>query len=587
MIALNGLDWTIIVLFFVVSLGIGLYSSRSSGKSSADYFLSGRNMPWWLLGLSMVATTFSADTPNLVTDIVRVNGVSGNWTWWAYLLTGMLTVFVYAKLWRRSGLMTDMEFYELRYSGAPAAFLRGFRAIYLGVLFNVLVMATVFLAGIKIGSIFLGWSAIETVLIVGIITALYSMMGGLKGILLTDFFQFGLAMIGTIWAAIYVVGLPEVGGLSNLLSTPEVASKLDIIPDPSNRSLFITLFIIPIAVQWWASYYPGAEPGGGGYLVQRILSAKDEKNATAATLLHNILHYAVRPWPWILIALASIIVFPDLESIRTAFPNVEESYIKEDLAYPAMLTYLPNGLIGLVLASLIAALMSTISTHLNWGASYIVNDFYRRFVKPDATEKNMVNVGRWSTFGLMVLAALLATALENALQAFELIIQIGAGTGLIYILRWFWWRINAFTEISGMIISFLVALVFTFVPALQDLPSETRFLSGVGVTTVFWLFITYMTRPTEEETLINFYNKIKPHPGGWKKVIEANNLSLPTGSSFGAEIMLMLLGSAMVYLFLFGIGYMIYGKTMNGILFVLIGSAIFAYIMRQWKTLFT
>lgn len=583
MVELGTLDWIIIIMFFIVSLGIGVFTSRTSSKSSEDYFLSGRNMPWWLLGLSMVATTFSADTPNLVTDIVRNTGVSGNWTWWAYLLTGMLTVFVYAKLWRRSGLVTDMEFYEMRYSGKPAAFLRGFRSLYLGVLFNVLVMATVFLAGIKLGGTFLGWTPIQTVLITGIVTAIYSMMGGLKGILLTDFFQFGIAMIGTIWAAIYVVGLPEVGGLTNLLAVPEVSSKLDFIPNPNDKELFYTIFLIPIAVQWWASYYPGSEPGGGGYLVQRMLAAKDEKNATAATLLYNILHYAVRPWPWILIALASIIVFPDLDSIRTAFPNMDESFIKDDLAYPAMLTFLPSGLIGLVLASLIAALMSTISTHLNWGASYIVNDFYKRFVKPDCTEKQMVMTGRIATFVLMLLAAFVAIYLTNAKQAFDLIVQVGAGTGLIYILRWFWWRINAYSEITGMIISFAVAMAFLFIPSLESLPGHVKLLSGIGITTASWLLVTFMTRPTDEAVLVKFYNKIHPHPQGWRKLIKENNLTVNEGTKLSSELILMILGSVMVYLFLFGFGFIIYSETTKGIIFVLIAAGILSYILSQWK----
>ena len=429
------LDWIIIALFFIITMVIGLMVSKSAGSSSSEYFLGGRSMSWWLLGVSMVATTFSADTPNLVTDIVRNNGVAGNWAWWAFLLTGMLTVFVYAKLWRRSGITTDLEFYEMRYSGPEARFLRGFRAIYLGVFFNVMIMATVMLAGIKIGGILLGLSPMTTVLTVSIITVIYSSVGGFKGVIYTDFFQFVFAMTGMVLACIYIVNMPEIGGLSKLLSHPSVVPKLNFLPDFDNMEVLVPLLIVPIAVQWWSVWYPGAEPGGGGYIAQRMLSAKDEKNAITATLFFNVAHYALRPWPWILIALASIIVFPTLESIQTAFPDMDPNFVKDDLAFSAMLSFLPVGLMGLVIAALIAALMSTISTHLNWGSSYVVNDFYQRFLKPEADEKELVLVGRISTVVLMVLAAIFALFLTNALQAFNILLQIGAGTGLLFILK--------------------------------------------------------------------------------------------------------------------------------------------------------
>ncbi|MEL7223252.1 MAG: sodium:solute symporter family protein, partial [Bacteroidota bacterium] len=482
---LSTLDWSIIAGFFLLSLWIGIRVSRQSGKSSSDFFLSGRNMPWWLLGVSMVATTFSADTPNLVTDIVRNDGVSGNWSWWAFLITGMMTVFIYAKLWRRSGILTDLEFYELRYSGKTAAFLRGFRAIYLGVIFNVLIMATVCLAAIKIGSTMLNLSPIQTLLIASVVTVAYSAIGGLKGIILTDFFQFIIAMIGTIWAAVIIVNLPEVGGLDALMSHENVVDKINIIPSFSDQEALISLLIIPLAVQWWAAYYPGSEPGGGGYIVQRMLAAKDEKNAVSATLFFNIAHYALRPWPWILIALASLVVFPDLDAIKNAFPNIDDSVIGDDLAYSAMLTYLPKGLLGIVIASLIAAFTSTISTHLNWGSSYIVNDFYKRFVDPDISEKKMVWLGRLSTVILMVCAAILALFLKNAKAAFDVIVLMGAGTGLLFILRWFWWRINAYSEITAMIVSFLVAVIFKFV--IPDyFPNHIELVLGVIITTFAW-----------------------------------------------------------------------------------------------------
>jgi len=418
---LSTIDFGIIISFFIVFIIIGISVSKSASKSGMDFFLSGRNMPWWLLGVSMVATTFSADTPNFVTQVIRQDGVSGNWTWWAFLITGMLTVFVYAKLWRRSDVLTDLEFYELRYSGKAASFLRGFRAIYLGVFFNVMIMASVCLAAIKIGGILFNLSPTECILYASIITVFYSTLGGLKGVIITDFLQFIVAMVGAIWAAIYVINLPEINGLSNLLSHSEVSTKLNFLPDFSDQKALVTLLIIPIAVQWWSVWYPGAEPGGGGYIAQRMLSAKDEKNAIGATLFFNIAHYALRPWPWILIALASIIVFPSLESIQIAFPNVDESIINHDIAYPAMLTLLPKGLLGLVVASLVAAFMSTISTHLNWGASYISLDFYKRFVKPEASDKEIVNVGRISTVCLMALAAVVSLFLEDAKDNFNIL----------------------------------------------------------------------------------------------------------------------------------------------------------------------
>ena len=470
----TGIDWAIIAAFFIVSLLIGVFTSKKAGTSAKEFFLSGRNMPWWLLGVSMVATTFSADTPNLVTDIVRKNGVAGNWAWWAFLLTGMLTVFVYAKLWRRSEVTTDLEFYELRYSGKGAAFLRAFRAIYLGVFFNVVIMATVSLAAIKIGGVMLGLEPYETLLIASIVTVIYSSLGGLKGVLLTDFFQFFIAMIGAFAAAYYILDLPQIGSLNNLLTHENVAGKLDFLPDFSDPNAYIPLFLMPIAIQWWATWYPGAEPGGGGYIAQRMLAAKDEKNAIGATLFFNIAHYAIRPWPWILIALASLIVFPNVSDISAAFPNIPADKLGDDLAYSAMLTFLPTGLIGIVLASLIAAVMSTLSTHLNWGSSYIVNDFYLRSLKPEATDKQLVAVGRISTVGLMALSAVLALALSSALDAFNILLQIGAGTGLIFILRWFWWRINAYTEISAMAISFVVAIFFEVNQSKSKLDFNTR-----------------------------------------------------------------------------------------------------------------
>ena len=562
---LQALDWAIIAVFFLVSLGIGLYASRSSGDSTKEFFLSGRNMPWWLLGVSMVATTFSADTPNLVTDIVRKNGVAGNWAWWAFLLTGMLTVFVYARLWRRSGVLTDLEFYELRYSGAPARFLRQFRAIYLGVFFNVMIMATVCLAGIKIAGILLGLDPLTTVLLVSVVTVFYSALGGFKGVVITDFVQFTFAMVGAVWAAVYILNLPEIGGLDRLFTHPNVAGKLDLIPSFDDPAVYVPLFVVPIAVQWWSVWYPGAEPGGGGYVAQRMLAAKNEKHAVGATLLFNAFHYALRPWPWILIALASLIVFPDLASIATAFPGVEPSVVNDDLAYPAMLSYLPKGLLGLVIASLIAALMSTLSTHLNWGSSYVVHDWYHRFIKPEATEKELVTIGRISTVVLMVLAAFLALALSNALQAFNILLQIGAGTGLIFILRWFWWRINAYTEIAGMFISFAVALLLEFAWApsgLPELAGHHKLLLGIAITTVGWLAVTFLTQPTDRATLERFYAKIHPGGPGWEPVAKhlPEGVTVNADSNMTLRIGAVFIGAIGVYAVLFATGFYLYGN---------------------------
>ena len=591
---LSSLDWAILIAFFIILLSIGFIASKKAGNSVNEFFLSGRNMPWWLLGISMVATTFSADTPNLVTDIVRTNGVSGNWVWWAFLLTGMLTVFVYAKLWRRSEVLTDLEFYELRYGGKGAAFLRGFRAVYLGVFFNIMIMATVCLAGIKIGSVMLGLSPTQTLLIASTVTVFYSSLGGLKGVILTDFFQFTLAMVATFWAAAVIVNLPEVGGLGELISHPDIIPKLDLIPDISNREMFLVVFLLPIAVQWWSVWYPGAEPGGGGYVAQRMLSAKNENHAVWATLLFNFMHYAVRPWPWILIALASLIVFPNLDDLQLAFPEIDSSIIGHDLAYPAMMTLLPSGLLGLLLASLAAAFMSTIASHLNWGSSYVVNDFYRRFFEPNASEKKLVLLGRITTVLLMLFSCLLALLLSNALQAFAILLQIGAGTGLLFILRWFWHRINIYSEISAMIISFLVALYLQIVhPRLgfDPLSAESQLIIGVTITTFSWILITYLTPEEDKEVLRDFYKKIQPGGRGWKKVVdEAKDEGIdlkgkkeawdvPTG------ILCMILGCFFVYSILFSIGYFLYSEYIFAIILLTVSFISLILLQKAWKRL--
>ena len=591
---LSTLDWGIIILFFVLTLVIGLLVSRKAGTSSTEFFLSGRNMPWWLLGISMVATTFSADTPNLVTDIVRKNGVSGNWVWWAFLLTGMLTVFVYAKLWRKSGVVTDLEFYELRYSGKGAAFLRGFRALYLGVFFNIMIMASVCLAAIKIGSVLLGFTAVETLIIASTITVLYSSLGGLKGVVITDFFQFILAMSATFWATYYIIDLPQIGSLDALLTHPNVIPKLDFIPDFQQREVFITLFILPIAIQWWSVWYPGAEPGGGGYIAQRMLSAKDEKNAVWATLLFNFAHYALRPWPWILIALASLIIFPDLQSLQAAFPDIDPSIVKDDLAYPAMMTFLPAGLIGLIVASLIAAFMSTISSHLNWGSSYVVYDFYQRFVKPEASEKELVSVGRWSTLILMIASALFALLLSNALEAFQILLQIGAGTGLLFIMRWFWYRINAYSEITAMTVSFVLALYFKLIHTklgFDPIADDIQLVLGVAITTLSWVVVTLVTSPSDKKTLNEFYKITQPGGPGWNKVVaeaEADGVDLITEKrawNVPTGILCMVVGSVGIYGALFSTGYFIYGEYKEGSILLAVTLLSFIILRKLMKKL--
>ena len=575
---LSTLDWTIVAAYFALSLVVGLWVSRQAGQDTKSFFLAGRNMPWWLLGVSMVATTFSTDTPNLVTDLVRQNGVSGNWAWWAFLLTGMLTVFVYAKLWRRSGVLTDIEFYELRYSGKAAAFLRGFRALYLGLVFNVLVMATVSLAAVKFGEIVLGLPGWMTLTIACSITLAYSALGGLKAVIITDFVQFTLAMIGSVWAMLYILDLPEIGGLSNLISHVNVSDKLALIPDLSDPNVWVPVMLVPLAVQWWASYYPGAEPGGGGYIAQRMFSAKDEPNAVAATFLFNVAHYALRPWPWILIALSSLIIFPELADIQRAFPNLSADKLGHDVAYPAMLTLLPSGLLGLVAASLIAAFMSTMSTQLNLGASYLVNDFYHRFINKNASEKQLVQIGRLFTVLSIILGGGLGLMLTSAGQAFTLLLMIGAGTGLIYILRWFWWRINAYTEIVAMVSSIIIAGYFNF--GESSLEGWQKIVIGAFLTTIVWVVATYFTPPDDEVTLRNFVKKVNPGGPGWVKYsddISGKPWPVPKG------ILSMVLGCVAVYGFLLGVGQLIYGQTSSGLLICGLGTASSYGLLKLWK----
>lgn len=575
------IDWIIIVAYFLVVVAIGLMVAKAAGKDTGQFFLGGRQMPWWLLGFSMVATTFSTDTPNLVTDIVRQNGVAGNWVWWAFLITGMVTVFLFAKLWRRSEVLTDIEFYEMRYSGKSAAFLRGFRAIYLGVFFNVMIMAAVSLAAIKIGGVMLGLSPLQSILWAGLATVLFSSIGGFRGVVFTDCLLFVIAMIGSVAAAYFAIGHSEIGSLSALLEHPNVAGKLSFLPpttdasgsfSDANMNLWMTLIIIPLLVQWWSVWYPGAEPGGGGYVAQRMLAAKNEKHATGAVLFFNFAHYGLRPWPWILVALASLIVFPTLDDIQAAFPNLDPGKIGHDLAYPAMLTFLPSGWLGLVLASLVAAYMSTISTHLNWGSSYIANDFYKRFLKPEATEKQLVLVGRISTVIMMLLAGWLALQLQSALDTFQILLQVGAGTGLIFILRWFWWRINAFSELSAMVASFVFAVTFRTID--HGMAWWLELIISIGLTTAVWLTVTFITPASDSEVLKSFYKKVHPGGSGWGPVRDQLGDDVPPSESLAPQIGLTFMGIAAVYGFLFGIGQLVYSNLLMGTVLIAIASAL-------------
>jgi len=592
---LNTLDWSIVGVFFIIVLSIGWIASKTAGKDTSEFFLGGRGMPWWLLGISMVACTFSADTPNLVTGMVRENGVAKNWAWWAFLITGMVTVFIYAKLWRRSNVMTDLEFYEKRYSGKAAAFLRGFRSIYLGLFFNVLIMGTVTLAAIKIGAVMLNLKPWQTVVGASLVVVIYSSLGGLKGVIWADFFQYTIAMFGAVLAAVVAVRQPEVGGLSALLSNPVLHEKLNFVPDFTDASVYVPLLIIPIAVQWWAVWYPGAEPGGGGYIAQRMLAAKNEKNAIGATLLFNFAHYALRPWPWIIVALASIVIYPDLATIKAEFPAITNEYLRDDVAYPVMLSKLSPGWLGLVVASIIAAYMSTIGTHLNWGSSYLVNDFYKRFVNPKATEKNMVMVGRFSTVILMIFAGLLSLFfLEDATQAFNILLLSGAGSGLIYLLRWFWWRINAWTELIAMVVATSMAVILVFwvndlwladtFKSIYPLPADyaemgEKALSGtvfpikliiaVLATTIAWIVTTYITKPENIQTLRDFYRLTLPGGPGWKKIVEdaRTDGDMIDEKVHGqpwempVQILLVFIGCIVIYSSLFAIGNILYGNA--------------------------
>ncbi|MGB7759334.1 MAG: sodium:solute symporter family protein [Bryobacteraceae bacterium] len=596
---LHAIDWIVALASVAICFAPALFVSKRSGRSTAEFFASGRSVPWWLAGLSMVATTFSSDTPNLVANFVRTQGVAGNWQWWAFTLTGVATVFFYARLWRRSGVLTDLEFYELRYSGKAASAVRGFRALYLGLFFNCIIMATVNLAACKIAAVLFGFSRWETLLAVGLLNVVFAAHSGLWGVLVIDMIQFFVKMTAVIAAAYFAVTLPQVGGLSGLVDKlshvrgPGGLHYLNMLPDfTSNWDLAVAVFIMPIAVQWWAVWYPGAEPGGGSYIAQRMLASKSEKDALGGTLFFNVAHYVLRPWPWILVGLASLVVYPQLADIRRAFPNLDPSLIGHDIAFPVMLRYLPAGWLGLMLGGLIAANSSTILTHLNWGASYLVHDFYRRFINRTASEHHYVTAGRAATILLFVLSSATVFLLDTAKDAFSLILQVGAGTGLLYLLRWYWWRVTAWCEIVAMASSFGISIVFLIlIKSGIALGTTRQLLLTVACTTVCWLLTAYLGPRTNPDVLISFYRKVHPPGPGWKAVRALAGVGAEEAAEDAAHVPLALagwfLGCTLIWSALFTVGNFLYGRTGYALFLLAIalasGSALVRVIQRIWR----
>ena len=584
---LTSLDLGIIAASVVISFLPAIFFYKRASSSTTEFFTSGRAAPWWLVGVSMVATTFSTDTPNLVTNMVREKGVSDNWLWWSFLLTGMLTVFFYARMWRRSGVLTDLEFYELRYAGKAATFVRGFRAVYLGLFFNCVIMATVNLAAAKIANIVLGWPMWQTLLLCSGITIFFASVSGLWGVLVTDSVQFTITMTATFAVAYFAVKQPQVGGLAGLFHRID-AKTLNLLPDFGNWSVALSVLIIPITIQWWSVWYPGAEPGGGSYIAQRMLASRTERDALSGTLFFNAMHYALRPWPWIIVALSSLLVYPSLADIHLAFPYVAPKLIGNDMAYPAMLRFLPAGFLGLMIAGMLASYRSTIETHLNWGTSYLVHDFYRRFLNRGASERHYVFVGRLTTALLMVCAALLTFALDTAKASFDLILSVGAGTGLIYLLRWFWWRINAWSEVAAMVSSFLVAVgFFAAGKAGHAVPAHVSLVVTVVTTTVVWVTVTYLTRPTDRGALVAFYRLVRPAGPGWGPVRADAGVG-PSPDSLPLALLGWVLGCVFVYSALFGAGSFLYGRTPQGlmwlVLFVGSGLGLVRLLPRLWSS---
>ena len=548
---LHGIDWLAVVAFFAIMFGIAAWCSRRASKDAGDFFLSGRSMPWWLIGISMCAASTSTNSANMFTEFIRSSSLGENWKWWAFLLTGMLTVFVYSRLWVRSGAKSDIEFYEFRYSGRPAAFLRGFRAVYLGLVFNVITTGLVLLAAIKIGQALFGVDMWTVIAVSSVASIVYSALGGLRGAIYTDLFLFALIMVGAVIGLYYSLSHPAVGGFSAMMSHPAVREHLTFFPDIRNADLFVSAFVIPVAVQWWNVWYPGSEPGGGGYIVQRMLSARSEGHCVGGSVLYQIVNYAIRPWPWYLTAFASLIVFPDLASLQKAFPHIDASLVKGDLAYPAMLTFVPSGWLGVVAASMMGALFSTIAAHLSMGSNYLANDWWKRFVRPQASERELILVGRIAVVVLMVSSALLAPLLSSAGAVFNLILQIGAGTGLIYLLRWFWMRINAWSEIAAMTVSFAVAVFLQLVyPHCggPELASWHKLLVTMAITTACWVAVTLLTPPTDAAKRLAFQTKIR-----------ANRHDIAWGL-LATSVACLAIFSAM-----FAVGYWIYGETVAAV----------------------
>jgi solute:Na+ symporter, SSS family len=569
---LSAIDWIIAILAVVICFAPALFFGKRSSKNTSEFFASGRSVPWWLAGLSMVATTFSSDTPNLVTDIVRRNGVAGNWVWWAFVLTGVATVFFYARLWRRSGVLTDLEFYEIRYSGRAAGAVRGFRSIYLGLLFNCLIMATVNLAACKIAGILFGLERWQTLLFVGLLNVAFAAHSGLWGVLVIDMIQFFIKMTAVIAAAYFALRLPQIGGLTGLIEKlsvmkgPGGINYLNVLPDFTNHwDIALAVFVMPLTVQWWAVWYPGAEPGGGSYIAQRMLASKSEKDSLGAVLFFNVAHYVLRPWPWILVALCSIIVYPELSDIQKGFPNLDPRLLGHDVAYPAMLKFLPVGFAGLMLGGLIAANSSTILTHLNWGASYLVHDFYRRFFRSDASEKHYVLMGRLATVALFILSSGLVFVLDTAKSAFDIILQVGAGTGLLYLLRWFWWRINAWCEVVAMISSFIVSVGLIVLERLHilTLDSTPKLILTIIITTICWVLAAWFGPQTDRKTLVDFYRKVHPSGPGWEPIrLEAgiSKKEAESGESIPMAMLGWVAGCSMIWAALFTVGNFLYGR---------------------------
>jgi Na+/proline symporter len=604
------IDWVIVAVSILICFVPALFLAKRSSGSTAEFFASGRSVPWWLAGLSMVATTFSSDTPNWVTEQVRKYGVAGNWQWWAFVLTGVATVFFFARLWRRSGVMTDLEFYEHRYSGTAASVVRGFRAVYLGLFFNCFIMGMVTLAACKIANILFGMPAWQTIVVCGILNVVFAAHSGLWGVLVIDMVQFFIkmtAVFAAAWFSLVEVGERLVGkgaggwaGLKALvskLSTQQVVLPkvqktvdgvaqfkdgvpvmvdgepvmsvisgqgqpiLDMLPNFTMSELALMIFILPIAISWWANWYPGSEPGGGSYIAQRMLASKSEKDSLGGTLFFNIAHYVLRPWPWIITALCSIIVYPDLAAIKAAFPAADPTLIGHDSAFPAMLMFLPVGFVGLMIGGLIAANSSTILTHLNWGSSYLVHDFYRRFMKKDASEAHYVNVGRLSTVLLYVVAAVLSLYMKSAQQAFQVLLSIGAGTGLLYVARWFWWRVSAWCEVVAMVMSLVTAVGVPMVLPQADFATTT--LWQVGLTTVAWLVTAFVGPQTDRATLISFCQKVKPAGPGWTDIRAEAGISdaeIAQENRVGSAFVGWIAGCALIWGSLFAIGNFLYAS---------------------------